>query len=247
MQQAGAGAVHADDDDAGSYQSAEGSDCADSDFEGYQGYKRGGYHPVHIGETYNNRYVVLSKLGWGHFSTVWLCDDLKTGAKVALKVQKSARHYMEAAVDEIEILQTVTTQAERASEMAQAEWEADSAAMRQRLLAAQVKPDTEGSSGAAASADDVSMGGEDALPSLTDEQIQELLDASKPAEYDPHVVRLVDHFTHVGPHGERTLHLRASGCSCAGTHHTRRSLLYFARVPAFPSTVTLPCRHVHGV
>ncbi len=42
---------------------------------------------------YNNRYTIVRKLGWGHFSTVWLAYDAVTGAKVALKVQKSAEHY----------------------------------------------------------------------------------------------------------------------------------------------------------
>ena len=36
----------------------------------------GGYHPVQIGHLYNNKYHVVRKLGWGHFSTVWLCWDL---------------------------------------------------------------------------------------------------------------------------------------------------------------------------
>lgn len=35
----------------------------------------GGYHPVKIGDVYNNKYVVEKKLGWGHFSTVWLASD----------------------------------------------------------------------------------------------------------------------------------------------------------------------------
>lgn len=30
---------------------------------------------MHVGEIYNGRYHVLAKLGWGHFSTVWLCQD----------------------------------------------------------------------------------------------------------------------------------------------------------------------------
>ena len=37
----------------------------------------GGYHPVEIGDIYNGRYHVIRKLGWGHFSTVWLCRDKK--------------------------------------------------------------------------------------------------------------------------------------------------------------------------
>ena len=40
-------------------------------------YCKGGYHPVKIGDFYHNRYDVLRKVGWGHFSTVWLCQDIK--------------------------------------------------------------------------------------------------------------------------------------------------------------------------
>lgn len=68
-------------------------------------YKPGGYHPVHIGEVFLDRYMVIQKLGWGHFSTVWLSKDLKFDTYVALKVQKSAQHYLDAAYDEVEILQ----------------------------------------------------------------------------------------------------------------------------------------------
>lgn len=37
----------------------------------------GGYHPVKIGDLFNGRYHVIRKLGWGHFSTVWLCWDMQ--------------------------------------------------------------------------------------------------------------------------------------------------------------------------
>ena len=43
------------------------------------GYKIGGYHPVKLGEVYNNKYLVLKKLGWGHFSTVWLVSNSNDG------------------------------------------------------------------------------------------------------------------------------------------------------------------------
>ena len=83
-------------------------DDSNSDDEGTEGYRKGGYHPVKIGETFKDgRYVVRRKLGWGHFSTCWLCDDLETKTQVALKIQKSASHYREAARDEIEILKRV--------------------------------------------------------------------------------------------------------------------------------------------
>lgn len=51
-----------------------------SEDEGTEHYRRGGYHAVRVGDTFNNGcYVVQSKLGWGHFSTVWLAwDTLKS-------------------------------------------------------------------------------------------------------------------------------------------------------------------------
>ena len=46
------------------------------DEEDLEDYRPGGYHPVSIGDEFNNsRYVVVRKLGWGHFSTVWLARD----------------------------------------------------------------------------------------------------------------------------------------------------------------------------
>ncbi|KAG6597797.1 CMGC/SRPK protein kinase [Phytophthora cinnamomi] len=78
---------------------------SESEEEGESSYKPGGYHRVQVGEVYNSRFEVLEKLGWGHFSTVWKCLDRQTGAMVAMKVQKSARHYTEAAKDEIELLE----------------------------------------------------------------------------------------------------------------------------------------------
>lgn len=68
-------------------------------------YCKGGYHAVKIGDLYNKRYHVLRKLGWGHFSTVWLCWDFKGLRFVAMKLVKSAKHYTEAALDEIKLLQ----------------------------------------------------------------------------------------------------------------------------------------------
>ena len=76
--------------------------------EDSEDYCKGGYHPVQIGETYNNgRYIVVRKLGWGHFSTVWLSRDTTTGKHVALKVVRSAAHYTETAIDEIKLLNRI--------------------------------------------------------------------------------------------------------------------------------------------
>lgn len=89
---------------------------------------------------YHDHLLVIKKLGWGHFSTVWLAKDLNydkkidttttTGTKsidvstsssrsnrntwkpefVALKVQKSAENYTEAAQDEVALLSMVDKQ-----------------------------------------------------------------------------------------------------------------------------------------
>ncbi|VDP11163.1 unnamed protein product [Soboliphyme baturini] len=79
-----------------------GSD--DDEQEDPKDYRSGGYHPVNIGDTFKNRYMVVRKIGWGHFSTVWLCVDNKF---VALKIVKSADHYTETAIDEIRLLSCV--------------------------------------------------------------------------------------------------------------------------------------------
>ncbi|KAJ3651546.1 hypothetical protein Zmor_017579 [Zophobas morio] len=70
-------------------------------------YRKGGYHPVKIGDLFLSRYHVTRKLGWGHFSTVWLCWDLQDRRFVALKIVKSAEHFTETALDEIKILKAV--------------------------------------------------------------------------------------------------------------------------------------------
>ncbi|KAL6770053.1 hypothetical protein ACKKBG_A33415 [Auxenochlorella protothecoides x Auxenochlorella symbiontica] len=86
--------------------SASGSYSDDQEDE--EDYCKGGYHRVHIGETFKDgRYEVLHKLGWGHFSTVWMVRDTHTGGLGALKVVKSAPHYAEAARDEITLLRQI--------------------------------------------------------------------------------------------------------------------------------------------
>lgn len=83
---------------------SESSVIYDDTKESAKDYQPGGYHPVEIGDLFINRYHVVQKLGWGHFSTVWLCKDTTHGTYVALKVQKSAPNYTEAALDEIDLL-----------------------------------------------------------------------------------------------------------------------------------------------
>ncbi|CCE85740.1 Piso0_005365 [Millerozyma farinosa CBS 7064] len=98
-------------------------------------YRIGGYHPVTKGEIYYSKrfpkreYVILRKLGWGHFSTVWLAKSrynpnlqqpqnmfsrkvqshkIDTNEYyVAMKFVKSSENYIEAAQDEIKLLKTL--------------------------------------------------------------------------------------------------------------------------------------------
>lgn len=71
----------AEDDDR-----SQSSDFTSED-EGTEDYRRGGYHAVRIGDTFKlGRYVVQTKLGWGHFSTVWLAWDTQTSVCAALSL-----------------------------------------------------------------------------------------------------------------------------------------------------------------
>ena len=60
---------------------------------------------MHIGEILLERYIIMQKLGYGHFSTAWLALDTKYGNYVAIKIQKAKQQYIDAAYDEVEILQ----------------------------------------------------------------------------------------------------------------------------------------------
>ncbi|TCD61151.1 hypothetical protein EIP91_008845 [Steccherinum ochraceum] len=83
-------------------------DSVSKDEESPADYNSGGYLPVKLRDTFKDgRYHVLRKLGWGHFSTVWLVKDTNTNRHAALKVVKSAGRYAETARDEIKLLQQV--------------------------------------------------------------------------------------------------------------------------------------------
>ncbi|KAG2155433.1 kinase-like protein [Suillus clintonianus] len=71
-------------------------------------YNTGGYLVIKIDDTFKDgRYIVARKLGWGHFSTVWLIKDTRENRYSALKVVKSATRYAETARDEIKLLSQV--------------------------------------------------------------------------------------------------------------------------------------------
>ncbi|KAH8086655.1 Pkinase-domain-containing protein [Cristinia sonorae] len=83
-------------------------DSFSKDEESPADYNSGGYLPVKLRDTFKDgRYHVLRKLGWGHFSTVWLVKDTVENRHAALKVVKSAGRYAETARDEIKLLREV--------------------------------------------------------------------------------------------------------------------------------------------
>lgn len=85
----------------------ENESGSDTEQEDILDYKKGGYHCVLLGDYYCNRYEIIRKIGWGHFSTVWLINDQQKKSYSALKVVKSSSHYTEAALDEIKMLKKV--------------------------------------------------------------------------------------------------------------------------------------------
>ncbi len=58
------------------------------DFESEDEYRPGGFHPVNLGDFIDEqfRFKVVHKLGWGSFSTVWLCRDTLEKKWRAVKV-----------------------------------------------------------------------------------------------------------------------------------------------------------------
>jgi serine/threonine-protein kinase SRPK3 len=61
---------------ATSLSASQNTSVLTEDEEDLEDYRPGGYHPVNIGDEFNlGRYLIVRKLGWGHFSTVWLARD----------------------------------------------------------------------------------------------------------------------------------------------------------------------------
>jgi hypothetical protein len=51
----------------------------DIDAEPLHRYHKGGYHPIHLGDSLSSgRYKILHKLGWGSYSTVWAARDTRS-------------------------------------------------------------------------------------------------------------------------------------------------------------------------
>lgn len=70
-----------------SYLSMEDIYHPEVDVEDFEDYVPGGYHPTLIGDTFcSGRYVVVHKLGFGGYSTIWLAWDQQRRRYVSLKI-----------------------------------------------------------------------------------------------------------------------------------------------------------------
>ncbi|KAK2657644.1 hypothetical protein Ddye_010696 [Dipteronia dyeriana] len=88
--------------------SCSSSSGSEDEDEGIDSYRKGGYHAVRTGDQFaGGRYIAQGKLGWGQFSTVWLAYDTQNSKYVALKIQKSAAEFAQAALHEIELLSAI--------------------------------------------------------------------------------------------------------------------------------------------
>ena len=88
--------------------SCSSSSGSEEEDEGFDSYRKGGYHAVRVADQFaGGRYIAQRKLGWGQFSTVWLAYDTTTSAYVALKIQKSAAQFVQAALHEIDVLSSL--------------------------------------------------------------------------------------------------------------------------------------------
>ncbi|KAI1110044.1 kinase-like protein [Nemania sp. NC0429] len=75
-----------------SYTAAPALRC-DIDAEPLHRYRPGGYHPVHLGDSFKNgRYKILHKIGWGGYSTTWVARDLLMSRNVAVKFSVSEKN-----------------------------------------------------------------------------------------------------------------------------------------------------------
>lgn len=85
--------------------------------ENQQAYKEGGYLSVRPGTVLRHRYVIIHKLGWGEFSTVWLAYDKRAEEQrhtfVAVKIARCHANVLESSKYEVNLLQFLRTELPR--------------------------------------------------------------------------------------------------------------------------------------
>jgi len=85
--------------------------------ENQQAYKEGGYLNVRPGTVLRHRYVIIHKLGWGEFSTVWLAYDKRAEEQrhtfVAVKIARCHANVLESSKYEVNLLKFLRGQLPR--------------------------------------------------------------------------------------------------------------------------------------
>ncbi|KAF9001539.1 kinase-like domain-containing protein, partial [Cyathus striatus] len=75
-------------------------------------YRKGGFHPVTLGDIFINRHRVVDKLGYGSYSTIWLVEDLDLKRYASVKIIAAEASETSS---EIEIAQYLKQQQEKKS------------------------------------------------------------------------------------------------------------------------------------
>ncbi|BCS18372.1 uncharacterized protein APUU_11200A [Aspergillus puulaauensis] len=75
--------------------------------ENFPDYAASRYYPTHIGEVFQNRYQVVSKLGYGVSSTVWLARDMNWRSYVTLKIFVNSASMGRQVDDELKMYQHI--------------------------------------------------------------------------------------------------------------------------------------------
>ncbi|EME38582.1 hypothetical protein DOTSEDRAFT_181838 [Dothistroma septosporum NZE10] len=78
--------------------------------ENWDWYGAKAYHPVRIGETFQSRYQIVGKLGYGAHSTVWLSRDLHVHRYVVLKACERGSQSADRELAAYHHLDSLTTQ-----------------------------------------------------------------------------------------------------------------------------------------
>lgn len=77
------------------------------DEENYSWYSPKDFYPIRIGEVIQDRYQVITKLGYGTASTSWLCRDLSAHRYVAIKVYANNQEQAQREIAAFKHLSTV--------------------------------------------------------------------------------------------------------------------------------------------
>lgn len=86
------------------YEEVSGSE-SDEWYEGDEhdeyAFTEGGYYRAKPGDKLGGKYVIAKRLGWGHFSQVYLAKEKGGSEWIALKVQKTGEDYIKAGEEEV--------------------------------------------------------------------------------------------------------------------------------------------------